>query len=396
MIELNQALHIVLDAARPLGYERVDVSNALTRILAEDVGADADMPPFDQATVDGYACRRADLGGRLTVTETIPAGAAPTRAVRPGECAKIMTGAAIPEGADCVIMVEETDAIGENMVRFTAGQTCDNISHRASFIHAGQMILQKGSLLGPAHLAALASVGHVRPLVMKQPTVAVVASGDELVPSTVAPGLFQTRNSNSPQLLSQLQSMNVLTHDCGIVRDVESQIDSTLKDAMAESDVVLISGGVSVGDFDFVPAVLRRNGVRLRFEKVAIKPGKPTVFGQSKQAYCFGLPGNPVSAFVVFELLVKPFLYRLMGHDYSPLCVQMSLEEPVTRKDTERQAWIPVRLTGEKSVRPVQYHGSGHLLALCEADGLIRMEIGLGRIEKGAPVSVRVLARSGL
>jgi len=136
--------------------------------------------------------------------------------------------------------------------------------------------------------------------------------------------------------------------------------------------------------------------VQLRFEKIAVKPGKPTVFGQSEGAYCFGLPGNPVSTFVVFELLVKPFLYRLMGHEYSPVSVMMNLEEPATRKDTERQAWIPVKLTGETTVRPVEYHGSGHTLALCEADGLISMEIGVGQIEKAAPVSVRLLPRSGL
>jgi len=396
MIELKQALQIVLDSARPLGNERVEMGDALSRILAEDVTADADMPAFDRATVDGYACRRADLGGRPTVIETIPAGATPAKAIGPNQCAKIMTGAAVPEGADCVVMVEETEVIGENAIRFTGAQTGDNISRRASFIHAGQIILQKGSRLGPSHLAALACIGHVRPLAAKQPRVAVIASGDELVSPGIAPGPFQIRNSNGPQLLAQLQSMGVTACDYGIVKDIESEIDGILKEAMAQNDVVLISGGVSMGDFDFVPAVLRRNDVQLLFDKVAIKPGKPTVFGQSKCAYCFGLPGNPVSTFVVFELMVKPFLYRLMGHDYSPLCVQMSLDEPVTRKDTERQAWIPVKLTGHGSVSPVQYHGSGHILALCEADGLIRMEIGVGRIEKGTPVGVRLLARSGL
>jgi molybdopterin molybdotransferase len=396
MIELKQALQIVLDAARPLGTERVDMGDALNRILAEDVAADADMPPFDRATVDGYACRRVDLGGRLTVTETIPAGTTPARAIRPNQCAKIMTGAAVPGGADCVVMVEQAEAAGENAIRFMGGQTGDNISRRATFVCAGQVIVPKGSYLGPAHIAILASVGHARPLVAKQPRVAVIATGDELVPATMTPRPFQIRNSNGPQLLSQLQSMGVVACDYGIVKDVESEIDSILKEALAGNDVVLISGGVSMGDFDFVPAVLRRNNVRLLFEKVAVKPGKPTVFGLTERAYCFGLPGNPVSTFVVFELFVKPFLYRLMGHDDSPVCVVMSLDEPVTRKDTDRQAWIPVKLTSRTSVRPVQYHGSGHILALCEADGLIDMGIGVERIDKAAAVNVRLLPRSGL
>ena len=396
MIELKEALQIVLDAARPLASQRVDMKDALNRILAEDLVADADMPPFDRSTVDGYACRREDLGGALAVIETIPAGAAPTRAIGLSQCAKIMTGAAVPRGADCVIMIEQTEAAGDNTVRFTGEQAGDNISPKAAFIHAGRAILQKGSRLGPAQIAVLASVGHVRPLVAKQPKVAVIASGDELVMPTVTPRPFQIRNSNGPQLLSQLQSMGVKALDYGIVRDVESEIDSTLRVAIARNDIVLVSGGVSVGDFDFVPAVLRRNNVRLLFEKIAIKPGKPTVFGRWERAYCFGLPGNPVSTFVVFELLVKPLLYRLMGHDYSPVCVQMSLDEPIARKDTERQAWVPVRLVSETSVTPVRYHGSGHILSLCEADGLMCMEIGIGQIEKAAPVNVRLLARSGL
>jgi len=396
MIALKQALQMVLNAARPLGTERLDMGDALGHILAEDIIADSDMPPFDRATVDGYACRRADLGGLLTVIETIPAGFAPAKTVRPNRCAKIMTGAAVPRGADCVVMVEQTEAAGENTIRFTGEQTDDNITRKATFIRAGQVVLPKGSRLGPVHTAILASVGHVRPLVAKRPKVAVIASGDEVVPATATPSPYQIRNSNSPQLMSQLQAMGVMAHDYGIVKDVESEIDSTLKEALASNDVVLISGGVSMGDFDFVPAVLRRNHVRLLFEKVAVKPGKPTVFGLAERAYCFGLPGNPVSTFVVFELIVKPFLYRLMGHDYSPVCVQMSVDEPVTRKDTDRQAWIPVKLTSQTSVRPVQYHGSGHILALCEADGLINMEIGVGRIEKAAAVNVRLLPRSGL
>jgi molybdopterin molybdotransferase len=391
MIELKEALPIVLNSARPLGSHRVAIADALGRILAEDVAADRDMPPFDRSTVDGYACRRADLGSALTVMETIPAGAAPTKTVGPGQCAKIMTGAAVPDGADCVVMIEQTESCGQDAIRFTGGQSPDNKWRKAQFLRAGQVVLRKGSRLGPADIAMLATVGHLRPLVARRPRVAVIASGDEIVPPKWTPGPFQIRNSNGPQLLSQLASMGVAGLDYGIVRDVESEIDSTLKVAMRRNDIVLISGGVSVGDFDFVPAVLRRNNVRLLFEKIAVKPGKPTVFGRWRRTYFFGLPGNPVSTFVVFELLVKPLLYALMGHDYRPVEVEMWLEEPVERKDLERQSWIPVRRTSETTVRPIEYHGSGHIPALCGADGLIRMDIGVGCIEKASPVSVRLL-----
>ncbi len=440
MIDLREALQIVLDSAQPLGTERVELSDALGRILAEDITADMDIPPFDKATVDGYACRRADLDHVLTVIETIPAGRVSARAVGPNQCAKIMTGAAMPPGADCVVMVEQTvqvapdrgegvsplrgeailasshpraayfdadvqgqDALatknkggtpsprGEAVIRFTGSQTPDNIFRKATDIRAGQVVLPTGGRISPPHVAVLASVGCVQPLVAQRPRVGVIASGDELVPPAARPGPSQIRNSNGSQLVAQLAALGLKARDYGIVKDVASDIDAMLKIALAENDVVIISAGVSVGDFDLVPAALRRNGVKLQFEKIAVKPGKPTVFGVGERGYCFGLPGNPVSTFVVFELLVKPLLYRLMGHDYRPVYVQVRLDETVTRKDSERQSWIPVRITSEETVKPVQYHGSAHLSALCDAGGLMPMEIGVASIEQGMPVRVRLL-----
>ncbi|MCX5645159.1 MAG: molybdopterin molybdotransferase MoeA [Phycisphaerae bacterium] len=415
MIGLKEALQIVLDWAKPLGTERVELRDALGRILAQDVASDMDMPPFDKATMDGYACRRADLGNSLTVVETIPAGAVPARAVGPNQCAKIMTGAAVPQGADCVIMIEQTKPVGwavptnshgcsqrmvgtahptpvgEDVVRFTGEQTPDNIFRKAMDIKAGQVVLQKSGRISPQHIAVLASVGCVQPLVAKRPRVGVVASGDELVAPAARPGPAQIRNSNGSQLTAQLAAMGLNARDYGIVKDVASDIDAVFKRALVENDVVIVSAGVSVGDFDLVPAVLRQNQVRLLFEKIAVKPGKPTVFGISERGYCFGLPGNPVSTFVVFELLVKSFLYKLMGHDYLPTHVQMRLDETITRRDTDRQSWNPVRITSEATVEPVQYYGSAHLSALCEAGGLVPMEIGVASIRQGTPVRVRLL-----
>jgi molybdopterin molybdotransferase len=404
MIELREALRIVLDAARPLGTERVELSDALGRILAQDVAADMDVPPFDKATMDGYACRRTDLGHALTVVETIPAGTMPTKAVGPGQCAKIMTGAALPSGADCVIMLEQTepaglDRSGPALIRFTGEQTSDHIFRRAQDIKAGQVVLPKGGRIEPPHVAVLASVGCVRPLVATRPRVGIIASGDELVAPAARPGPAQIRNSNGSQLIAQLASLGLTARDYGIVKDAAGEIDAVVKKALAESDVAIVSAGVSVGDFDLVPTVLRQNRVRLLFEKIAVQPGKPTVFGLREQTqdmprtYCFGLPGNPVSTFVIFELLVKPFLYRLMGHDYAPVFVPMRLDEALTRKDADRQSWNPVRITSEETVRPVEYHGSPHLSALCAADGLVALEIGVASLARGAAVPVRLLGK---
>jgi len=391
MINLEEALRIVLNSARPLGIEHVDLRESLHRILAEDVSSDIDMPPFDKSTVDGYACRRADLGERLAVVETIQAGMLPTQSIGPGQCAKIMTGAAVPPGADCVVMIEQTETVGDVGVRFTGAQTPDHICRRAEDITTGQVVLRQGSLIGPPHIAVLASVGCDRPLVARRPQVAIVAGGDELVDPAVKPGPSQIRNSNSVQLAAQLGAVGAIVRDYGAVPDIAAEIDRVLKAALAENDVVLVSGGVSVGDFDLVPSILRQNNVDLRFEKIAVKPGKPTVFGVSETGYCFGLPGNPVSTFVTFELLVKPFLYTLMGHDYVPTLVQMRLGESVTRKDSERQSWIPVAISNQVTVRPIEYHGSAHILALCQADGLISMDIGVTNIDKGTPVLARLL-----
>ena len=388
MIYLNEALQIVLSSARLLATERVDIGQALNRILAEDIISDIDMPPFDKAVFDGYACRRSDLANALTIVETISAGVSPTKTIGFNQCAKIMTGAAVPQGADCVIMVEQTKNVGQHNIVFRGKQTPDNICRKGMDIKIGEVVLKKGARIRPQHIAVAASVGLIQPLVAKKPKVAIVATGDELVEPALMPGTSQIRNSNSLQLAAQLESVGVSVRDYGIVRDVATDIDRVIKTAAADNDVVIVSGGVSVGDSDLVPGILKKNNVKLLFEKIAVQPGKPTAFGLSDKVYFWGLPGNPVSTYVVFELLVKPFLYKLMGCDYSPISVQMPVDETIVRKNTEKQSWIPVNVTKRGTVKPVEYHGSAHILALCNADGLIGIGIGAANIEKGAMVSV--------
>ena len=251
-------------------------------------------------------------------------------------------------------------------------RTPDNIFRRATDIKAGQVVLRKGGRINPQHVAVLASVGCVQPLVAKRPRVGVLASGDELVPPAARPGPSQIRNSNGSQLVAQLAALGLKARDYGIVKDVASDIDACSRRALAENDVR--------------DRLRRRVGGRFRpgagssaskWCEAAVREDR----GQARQAHrvrCLwagvlasDCPGNPVSTFVVFELLVKPFLYKLMGHDYSPVYVQMRLDDTITRKDTDRQSWIPVRITSEETVKPVQYHGSAHLSAICEAGGLI-------------------------
>jgi molybdopterin molybdotransferase len=387
----EKALEMVLSSAHQLDTERIEFGCALNRVLAENIGSDMDIPPFNKSAMDGYACRRADLDSKLAVIETIPAGAVPQKSIEANQCSKIMTGAMVPDGADCVIMKEYVEEMTNNIIRFIGEKTADNICRKAEDIRVSDIVLQKGIKLKPQHIAVLASVGNTQPLVLKRPNVAVVATGSELVDPKSKPALSQIRNTNSFQLSAQIEGMGAIATNYGIAGDTVDDIDAVFKKALKENNVILVSGGVSVGDYDFVPEIFKQNNINMLFEKVAIKPGKPTVFGTSGNKYCFGLPGNPVSTFVLFEIMVKPFLYKLMGHDYEPLNIQMPLEETLVNRKAKRQRWLPIAINEKGSIKPVEYHGSAHINSLCGADGLINMDIGVAEIKKGTSVKIRLI-----
>jgi molybdopterin molybdotransferase len=344
--------------------------------------------------MDGFACRRADVEHELTIIETIPAGLQPKKTIGPNQCSRIMTGAVVPEGADCVIMVEYTEPTSDNKVRFTGGQTDDNIRLKGEDIKNGDIVLQSGHMISARHIAMLASLGCTKPLVAVKPRVGVIATGDELVEPGQKPSACQIRNSNSFQLAAQLTSAGVTATNYGIAADTEEVIDAMMKKAIAENDVVIFSGGVSMGDYDLVRSILEKNNVRLLVDKVAVKPGKPTVFGvcdegHQSRVFCFGLPGNPVSTFTIFELLVKPFLFRMMGHSFKPVVSCRQLEKTIKSEKTERDSWVPVVFTEKNKVANIEYHGSAHINALCEADGLICIPAGIAEFEEGTTIAVR-------
>jgi molybdopterin molybdotransferase len=389
MIPFEEALATVLAAARPVETETVDVRSGLGRVLARDVASDIDMPPFDKAAMDGYACRRADLGGELVMIETVAAGSPPAKAVGRGQCSKIMTGAMVPDGADCVVMVEFTESTPAGTVRFTGEKTADNICRRGEDIGAGDAVLRKGDRIGPAEVAVLATVGCVRPEVARKVKIGVITTGDEIVEPTETPRASQIRNSNGYQLHAQAEAMGAVPRYYGIAADTAESLEAALGPALSECDVVILSGGVSMGDFDLVPGVLKASGVELLFEKIAVKPGKPTVFGTSPEALVFGLPGNPVSTFIQFETLVKPLVYRMMGHEFRPVDIMMPLGETIAMRNTSRMSWLPVATTADGVVVRLEYHGSAHSGALCGADGLISVPVGVSEIKEGTIVRVR-------
>lgn len=391
MISFEKASETVMSQARVLDTETVALHAALRRILAEDVQSDMDMPPFDKSAMDGYACCRAELQQELTVLETIQAGMPPTRAIGAGQCAKIMTGAMLPEGADCVFMIEYAETPREGVVRFTGAKTANNICYRGEDIRAGDIVLRAGARIEPQHVAVLAGAGCAQPRVYRRVRVGIIATGSELVEAPERPGPGQIRSSNGPQLYAQALRADAAPTYYGIAGDTEAAIDAALKRAMAANDVVLLSGGVSKGDFDFVPEIMQRNGIEILFDAIAMKPGKPTTFGVSEKNYCFGLPGNPVSTFIQFEALVKPFLYKLMGHDYLAMQPMLPMAARLDPGRIERSSWLPVTIGADGRIRPVEYHGSAHINALCGADGLIVVPAGSGMLEEGSLHCVRPL-----
>jgi len=347
------------------------------------------MPPFNKATVDGFACRRSDLGADLEIIETIPAGNSPQKRVTENQCSKIMTGAATPDGADMVFMVEDSLILTSGKVRYTGSFTKDNISPRGEDIRSGDRILAKGRLIRPQDITLMAMTGRTSVKVSKRPVVSVISSGNELVEPSEKPGLSQIRNTNSYQLMAQIQRAGATGRYLGIVRDNEIATYNIICQAISESDVVLITGGVSMGDFDFVPSVLERAGVKLLFSRINIQPGKPTTFGIHEKALVFGLPGNPVSSFIQFELLVRPLLYKMMDYQWNPVVINLPMENSYSRKSDDRKVIIPVIITKDGQVSPVEYHGSAHISAFSLATGIITLAEGKKSVEKGEIVSVR-------
>ena len=387
MIFYEKAFEIIMNSAFTLEKEQVGLAQSLHRILAGDIKSDMDMPPFNKSAMDGYACRREDLHESLTVIETIPAGCRPQKAVGKNECAKIMTGSIVPQGADFVANVENTEITPENKIRITDDNIPVNICYQGEDIKCGELVLRQGALILPQHIAVLVNAGVSMVPVYKKPRVSIITTGSELR----EPGIYLPegciRNSNSYQLIGQLQRMAIEPDYLGIAADTENSLNLLIKKSLSTSDIVLLSGGVSMGDYDLVPAVLAANNVNILFNMVAMQPGKPLTFGTRGKTAIFAFPGNPVSTFFPFEIMAKPFIYKLMGHDYIARTYPLITGVDFNRKRAERKTFIPIRIENGK-VFPVEFHGSAHINSLCDAEGIISFPLGVLEIKKGQTVEV--------
>ena len=382
-IPIERAFALILSNTPPAPAEPVALSASLGCFLAEDIRADRDLPPFNRSAVDGYAVFSSDTRSApdvLEVIEEVPAGKTPQRALAPGQAIRIMTGAPLPAGADAVIMQERTGIPKPGFMRFEMTmRSGQNVSPRAIDARAGAVVLNAGSRIGPAEIGILATVGCAQVNVRKRLSVAVLGTGDELVEPHEAPEPAQIRNSNSYQLIAQCAEHRMETQYLGIARDNREETRQRVEQGLA-AGVFISTGGVSVGAHDHVGAAFAQLGVEIFFNKVAIKPGKPTTFGRRGETLVFGLPGNPVAALVCFHLFVLTAIRRRMGAaDPLPRWLSLPLLESAGSGGGDRTTFRPCKLTvkdGATYVNPVTWHGSGHLAALAGCDGLFVQKPG--------------------
>jgi molybdopterin molybdotransferase len=397
MIPKQEARKIIDAAVEPTSStEKIDLTKSYGRVLAEDVISDIDIPPFNRVTMDGYAIISSDGPGEYEVVEDVPAGKFPEVNLTSGKVSKIMTGAPLPSGADAVIQVEKTGGfmnVGQMAEIREEVKTGKNFCPTGEDIKQGDLAIKSGLVIRPPEVAILASLGYDPVTVYKLPRIAILATGDELVQPGEKPGLGQIRNSNAFSTFSQVMGMGIEPVALGIARDDGNSLREKIEEG-SKYDFLFVSGGISAGDRDFVPEIVKEAGYDLLFHKVKIKPGKPVMFGATKDnRYVFGVPGNPVSSMVIFELFIKPAIRRFARLPvYDGMIARAALKNVFRRKNDSREEYVPVALEWNGSgfvATAVTYHGSGHFAAMTNANGLMNIPAGVKEIAAGESAEVR-------
>jgi molybdopterin molybdotransferase len=380
MLSFTQALKTVQEKLAGANLrpetEVVCLPEALGRVLAEDIAADRDYPPFHRSIRDGFAIRSADVAAppvELRVCGEVRAGRHFDGTVGSGECVSIMTGAPLPAGADAVVMVEYTETRGDKVQVQRTVQSGENVVRQGSEANSGACVLSRGRRLGAGELGLLATVGKSQVNVFVRPVVAILPTGDEVVPVDQRPEWFQIRNSNATALSAQVTAAGGIPRSLSIAPDRPDALRELIKEGL-QSDLLLMTGGVSVGKYDFVEQVLADLGTEVYFESVALRPGKPLVFGRAGGKLFFGLPGNPISTFVTFALFARPAIAILGGEEFAaPLFLRARLGKSLQQR-TGLTAFLPARVdspSGEPIVNTVTWQGSGDLVGVAAANCFI-------------------------
>lgn len=405
MLSVDEALQRILQDLQPLPAEFIEPERCLGRILARDLFAGIDLPPFANSSMDGYALRAADLEGagpenpvQLAVVMDIPAGSSPEQAVGPGEAARIMTGAPMPDGADAVVPVEQTDAnwtreapaaLAPTLQVMTTLQPGAYVRPVGENVRAGQQVLAAGTRLRPQHLGMLAALGQAQVGVRRQPRVAIVSSGDEIVEvgETLAPG--QIYDVNSYTIAGLVRELGGVPLRQPVAGDDLQEVRAMFDTALAQDpDLIISTAGVSVGAHDLVRDVLEELG-ELNFWRVNMRPGKPLAWGRVQGRPFFGLPGNPVSAMVTFQVFVRPALQRLTGQDQDLQATRATVAEDF--ESDGRRSYLRVTLErngGRLLARSTGTQSSGALMSMVLADGLLLVPEGVTRVTAGSELEV--------
>jgi molybdopterin molybdotransferase len=400
MIPIAQAVQIVLNQAAKLPTELVSLTEVRGRVLAEDIVADTDLPPFDRAQMDGYAVRAADVASapaRLRIVGESAAGAGWHREMKAGEAVRIMTGAPVPAGADSVQKVELTREVNgagavEILEPVSEGRS---IVRRAAEIKIGTTVLRAGEQINAAMIATLASFGYAQVKVGSRPRVAVMATGSELVDVDQKPARDQIRDSNNYTIAAYAAQCNAIVDRRPLAGDDIEELKREIMEASQRSDVVITSGGVSMGIYDFTKAALKELGAEIFFERVALRPGKPTVFGRLNNALVFGLPGNPVSVAVTFNLFARPALLAIQGAKEVELKKETAVLVRDLKGSVDRESYLPAILhtdeQGTLLAEPLKWGGSSDFVSFARATALIAVPAGTKAIAAGATVRIALL-----
>ncbi|MHC5112216.1 MAG: molybdopterin molybdotransferase MoeA [Planctomycetota bacterium] len=402
LIDVEEARRLVLADAKPLPPESVNLDDAQGRILADTVSCDVDFPPFSRATMDGFAVKAADTTDApvaLRLTGQIPAGFQVQAPLAAGEAMQINTGAPIPRGADTVVRVELTTAADDGQTinvqeSVPAGKF---VTPRAAFVASGGVVLEPGTALGPLELAVAATAGASTVTAYRRPRLAVLSTGDELIGVNQSPTGAQIRNSNAHLLVAASRSAGGIGEHLGIVGDDRALLGEYIRRGL-DADGLCITGGISMGAYDFVPEVLQSCGVVFRFRKMRIKPGRPVIFGvASSGTLVFALPGNPVSAYVGFELLVRAAMQRMQGQAPGPLRYERSRLDGRLSSTRDRRAFRPGRWYvdehGDRVIRPLAWQGSGDPFGMATANALIMQPPDSDAPNSGDPVMMLPINR---
>ena len=408
LLNVDQALAQVLRHIEMLPAETVDLPGALGRVLADNIVAEGDLPPFPNSSMDGYAVRSEDVQAasqehpvHLVVSMDIPAGVAPERPLQAGEAARIMTGAAMPDGADAVVPVENTDTtwtlgdasnLPQQVAIFRGAKSGDYVRPIGEDLRQGQQIISAGTVVRAEEIGVLAALGRPRVFVVRQPRVAILSTGDELLEIDQPPARGKIRDSNSYALAALVSSWGGIPLRIPIARDTLDDVRRRFREALDHKpDVILSSAGVSVGAFDVVRTVIDELG-SVDFWRINLRPGKPLVFGQVGGVPFFGLPGNPVSAMVTFDIFVRPVLLKLGNRPDNARAVTAVLGEDL--RSDGRRSYLRVKLStenGQYIARMTGTQSSGALTSMVLADGLLIVPENVTQAQAGEPFQVRLL-----